>query len=207
MDMYSYSLNLKLLTFNKENPMTYATEQITTPNGNNFNVEVDYDSCCGAPWEECDGHGDVSGWTICAKKPGELVLCADHPARRYYNFQGAIKKAKMEGWDAEPYTTGTKGERAVRAVMADFNYLKAWFDNKWFYTCLHVVMLDSDGNEMAGYDDYMGGVEYGMDDYWQTVAQEMASEIERRYRADQNAALTAELHSIKDNALFVEGIL
>lgn len=188
--------------------MAYDTEQITTPSGFSFKVEIKHDDCSGAPWNFYDGHGDVSEWTTRAKKPGELVLCADHPHRRYYDFQGAIKKAKTEGWGCKDLTGNeTAGEKAVKAVMADFNYLKSWCDSKWFYTCLHVVMLDSDGNAMAGYDDYMGGVEYGISDYWQTVAQEMASEIEERFREDQNAALTAELHSIKDNALFVEGIL
>ena len=188
--------------------MTYDTEQITTPNGYKFNVEIEHDDCSGAPWDFYEVHGSVSDWTIRGKKPGEWVLCTAYPHRRYYDFQDAVKTAKLDCWGCKDLTGNeTAGEKAVKAVTADFKYLKAWCDNEWFYTCLHVVMLDSDSNELEGYDEYMGGVEYGMDDYWQTVAQEMASEIERRYRADQNAALTAELHSIKDNALFVEGIL
>lgn len=35
----------------------------------------------------------------------------------------------------------------------------------------------------------------------------VAAEIERRFREDQSAALTTELHRVKDDALFAEGIL
>lgn len=188
--------------------MTYDTEQITTPNGNNFKIEIEHDACRGAPWEECDGHGAVSEWTTRDKKPGELILRSDRRYKLYYDFQGAVKTAKLERWGCDSLTGNeTAGEKAFKSVISDFNYLKAWCGNEWFYACLHVVMLDSDGNKLDGYDDYMGGVEYGISDYWQTVAQEMASEIERRFREDQSAALTTELHRVKDDALFAEGIV
>jgi hypothetical protein len=85
------------------------------------------------PWEDEDGHGPVSEWTRRAKRPGERVLIEDRGSRRYYDFEGAVEMAKREEWDAPPYQTGTKGERAVRAVERDFALLKAWCEDKWFY--------------------------------------------------------------------------
>ena len=68
----------------------------------------------------------------------------------------------------------------MKAVMADYKYLKSWCEGEWHYAVLHVVLLDSEGEELAEYDDYLSGVEfdYGME-YWKEEAANMAEELER----------------------------
>jgi hypothetical protein len=124
-------------------------------------------------------------------------------------MQGAIKIAKAEGWNYDSVLpTDTKGQKAVKAAQSDFNYLKAWCQNDWWYCCLHVTLLDPDGEELEDYDDYLGGVEDG---YYRNTgdqyALEMAGGILTRYGRDQDAELIAELHHVKDHALFAMGII
>lgn len=169
---------------------TIHTEDFTTAKGTRYRVEITPDEFSETPWDYCDGHGDVSDWTTRDKKAGELVLNTDGTNKRFYNFQGAVKKAKAEGWDAKPYKTGTKGEQAVRAVMADYKYLKAWCEDEWHYAVLHVVLLDSEG-EIAEYDDYLGGVEFGYGmKYWREEAANMAEELERTLETATDKQLT-----------------
>lgn len=165
-------------------------EDFTTAKGTHYRVRVSYDDFADEPWNYCDGHGPVSEWTTRDKRAGELILAADGRRKMLYNFQEAIKKAKAEGWDAEPYKTGTKGEQAVRAAMADYKYLKSWCDNEWHYAVLHVVLLDSECEELAEYDDYLSGVEfdYGME-YWKEEAANMAEELERTLKTATNKQL------------------
>ncbi len=160
----------------KEDMITFELE------GRTFHVEVIGEDGCGAPWEEYDCHGPVSDWTRRNKKAGEWVLCEDRSAKRYYDFSEAMRMAKRDGWDSPPYKIGTSGERAVRAVAADFEYLRQWCTGQWMYVTLHVILFseeDEYGCAEVEYDDYLGRVEY---DYtsngpWLEAAHEMASNI------------------------------
>ena len=150
--------------------------------GKTFHVEVMDDDCCEPPWEHCDGHGPVSNLTPRNKKAGEWLLYEDHGLKRYYDFAEAMRMAKEEGWDAKPYGVGTKGERALRAVTADFEYLRRWCNDDWKYVTLHVILfgeVDEYGYAEVEYEDYLGGVEYdySSNGYWLEAAKEIASEI------------------------------
>ena len=150
--------------------------------GKTFHVERLDDPCCEPPWEHSDGHGPVSNWTPRDKKAWEWVLCEDHGLKRYYDFAEAMKMAKEEGWDAEPYGVGTKGERALRAVKADFEWLRKWCNDDWKYVTLHVILfgeVDEYGYAEVEYEDYLGRVEYdySSNGYWLDAAKEIASEI------------------------------
>jgi len=191
---------------------TYKTEKLTTAKGNKFKVEVLYDDTGETPWGSCDGRGQVSDWTSRDKKPGEVILCEDRNSKQFYDMQGAIKTARADGWSCEGVLpTDTPGQKAVKAAQSDFNYLKAWCDNDWWYCCLRVVLLDPDGSERDSYDDYLGGVEDGyymnMEKYAMECAQGVAEEIENRYLEDLNMELISELHQVKDHALFMTGII
>jgi hypothetical protein len=108
----------------------------------NWFADVDH----GTPWENEDGHGPVTKWERRDKRPGERVLCSDRNAKRFYDYAEAIKIARRDGWDAEPYGTGTVGERAARAVEADFARLKAWCEDRWHYVGFKC--------EIEGFDAY-----------------------------------------------------
>lgn len=149
--------------------------------GMTFHVEI-MDDDCGPPWDDWDFHGPVSDWTQRDKKAGEWVLCEDRGSKRYYDFAEAMKMAKKDGWDAEPYGVGTKGEQALRAVKADFEYLRRWCNYTWKYVTLHVILLgeeDEYGYADVEYEDYLHGVEYdySSNGYWLEEAKEVASGI------------------------------
>ncbi len=144
-------------------------------------VTVERDDCHGAPWKENDGHGPVSEWTTRDKRPGERVLSMDRHSKRFYDFAAAVEIAKRDRWDAPPYKTGTKGEQAVRAVESDFQFLKSWCADEWFYAVVSVSLLDVDGEEIAA--DWLRGVE-GKGDYWRECAADMLNELIAQHSAE-----------------------
>ncbi len=72
--------------------------------GKRFIARFYHDSSMGAPWKEHDGHGDVSEYkSRDQKRPGERPIGdSDHGRQRFYDWQGAIAKAKREGWGFLP---------------------------------------------------------------------------------------------------------
>ena len=187
----------------------YRTETITSAKGNKFKMELAYDDMGLAPWEWCDGHGEVSEWTTRDKKPGEIVLCSDGRSKRYYDMQGAVKMARRE-WVSKD-SENTLGQNAVKAAQADFAHLKAWCDDDWGYACLHVVMLDDEDEELDGYDEYLCGVEDGYNKkfagYVMECAQGLAGDIETRYLSDKSKEETNMLFSVRNDALFQAGVI
>ena len=123
--------------------------------GYSVTVESYVDEHMGPPWEEHDGHGDVSKWTTRDKLPGELVLSSDRSSKRYYDFAGAVKKARAEGWGVSDgkgnaRVFATKGEQAHAAALADYEHLKAWCDDEWHWTGYTTTITGPDGREHDG---------------------------------------------------------
>jgi hypothetical protein len=126
--------------------------------GFDVTARVVRDDSSDAPWEREDGHGPVSQWTSRSKAPGERVLITNNGRCRYYDWAEAINIAKRDGWDAPPYRTGTAGQRAERAVNADFEALKAWFNDEWWYVGIVLsvsrngIVLDDHAASLWGID-------------------------------------------------------
>ena len=152
--------------------------------GLTFRVTQEHDHDHGAPWDEEDGHGEVSDWTRRDKKPGERVLCDDRGQKRFYNFAGAVKTARAE-WGVGPEVKAaflakhgremTRGEIAVHAAESDYEYLRRWCDNQWSYVGVCVELLDVDGQEV-GKGESLWGIDSDADEYLAQVAQELAEE-------------------------------
>ena len=141
-----------------------------------FKVAMPYDDYPQEPWSEEDGHGPVTDWTTRAKRPSEMVLIKDNHHRRYYDFAAAVKLARKDGWDTEPYNQGTKGERAARAAYADYNRLRRFCAGDWGYIGVVVALLDDNGDE-TDETESLWGVESDCGDYMEEVAHELAREI------------------------------
>lgn len=127
-----------------------------------FRVKVNRDNDMGPPWEEEDGHGPVSEWTRRPKRPGELILVEDHVGhRRYYDFAEACKIARREGWDSPPYNSITHPQpphyRSAKAAKADFENLRKWCRNEWYWVYIEVVLLDDEGEE-TDQSQFRGGL-------------------------------------------------
>lgn len=156
--------------------------QTFTENYRGFTIRVDwfYDSDTEAPWEHEDGHGEVSDWKPyyrgeSSKAPGERVLHADRGSARFYDWQGAIAKAKSENWGLSEEDTAalaaklgrqpTKGDIAAEAVRRDFEYLRRWCNDDWFW-CGYVVTVEGlpelDDRSLWGIDS--DSIKYFTDD-------------------------------------------
>jgi hypothetical protein len=150
--------------------------------GRKFEARVEMDSCMGEPWKEDDGHGDVSEWTRRDKAPGEMVLCEDRGSKRYYDFAGAVKRARSEGWNAAPYYPPggeTEGQRAHKAALADFNRLKDYCAGDWYYVGVMVAPVctccgEADWNKAES----LWGIESDAGDYLKECAKELAYQVE-----------------------------
>ena len=143
--------------------------------GLTFTFRIERDGDHGAPWDEEDGHGPVSDWTRRDKIPGEMTLCEDRGSRRFYDFAEAVRIAKRDGWNAPPYDVPgeTKGQRAHRAAMADFDRLRRWCSDDWCYVGV-IVSCDDLPDEPAA---SLWGIESDAADYLREVAEELAEEL------------------------------
>jgi hypothetical protein len=162
--------------------------------GLTFRVTVEHDSDHGAPWEECEGHGPVSEFRRhyrgdTDKRPGEVVLHSDGRSSIFYDWQEATRIAKRDGWglgDAEMEKLAaklkrapTRGEIVAEAVRRDFDYLRRWCSNDWYYVGVIVTLLDADGDETHE-SESLWGIESESTDYLAEVAKELADEIVHR---------------------------
>lgn len=152
----------------------------------------------GTPWENEDGHGDVTPWTTRKKRPGELILSRDASRYRYYDFAAACRKAIAERWGlplAElqkrqwiGLNRSTPRQRASAAAMLDYENLRAWCNDEWGYVGVVVYRLDKHGNEMRHEMECLWGIESTSDDYLETVKLELAGQINHARRAARKAA-------------------
>lgn len=149
-----------------------------------FAVYMDRDDFTSPPWEEYDCHGPVSDWTSRDKRPGELILNEDRGCKRFYDFAEACRIARREGWGYERFThrdiaflgglyKGTRRQIAALAARADFERLRAWCNDDWYFAVIQVCLLDDYGDIIAE-SGYLGGVE---SDCWQSCAEQLAREL------------------------------
>lgn len=157
---------------------TYETKTVEQ-NGVTYRVDWYYDNDADPPWEECDGHGFVSEWTTRDKKPGERVLCQDRGPKRYYNIQASQELALKEGWGVADPKGKTKKQTAAEAVERDYQYLRAWCDDKWFYCGIVVTeqRIDADGYIYDGFDASMWRIESDSEWYHESVIRDLIDEI------------------------------
>jgi len=173
--------------------------------GINFRVTIEHDPDAGNPWDNDCGVGIVSEWARREKRPGEAILCSDRGSKRFYDIQASMKKARADGWNAEPYT-GTVGECAARAVARDFERLRAWFNDQWRYVYVMVETLDDEGDAIDSAS--LCGIESDADDYIEETANELAAELlanlpdTLRARAD---SLRAKLDKVTGQLSTIEG--
>lgn len=151
-----------------------------THNGTQYRGTVVPDEFMGPPWEEHDGHGPVSEWTTRAKHPGEIVLCEDRHAKRYYDFQEACRIARKDGWDAKPYNEGqeTKRQQAAKAARADFKNLQDWCDGRWQWVGVTLQVKCPCCGEYRDTGQSLWGIDSPSVEYHREVAEELADEYE-----------------------------
>ena len=151
-----------------------------THNGKTYAARLERDETHSAPWiEECE-HGPITGWERRDKAPGELVLVEDRGLACFYDFQEACRIARREGWNAKPYDVPgeTKRQRAAKAARADYERMRQWCDDIWFYVGVIVAPVCPCCSEIDESESRsLWGIESDAGDYLQEVARELADEI------------------------------
>lgn len=118
--------------------------------GLTFRVTLEADQDAGEPWNNVDTLGSVSIWTSRPKASGERVLNSDRRGhKRFYDYAAAVRNARREGL-TEP--------QAVEAADREFDWLRAWCDDRWSYVGVIVTLLDVEGNA-TDISDAIWGVE------------------------------------------------
>lgn len=171
---------------------TLYDDDTFTYRGHTFKVTFPRAEDTGPPWEEHDGHGEVSDWTSREKRPGERVLVADRQSYRYYDFAATVRKARAEGWGiAHPAPGLRKRQLAALAVEADLEYCRRWANDDWEWIGVVVTLLDADG-EPAGETEAVWGIESNSGAYLTETAYELVDEIMARVEVDEPQAVRGE---------------
>lgn len=140
-----------------------------------------------APWEQSDGHGPVSDWRDKdSKRAGERILNSDRWQARFYDFEEATRIAKRDGWGLGPEDRQklaeklgrepTKGEIRAAAVEKDFEFLRGWCNDEWYYVGVGVTVSYGNVELVGEYDHAVWGVESIAGDYLNEMARDIASE-------------------------------
>lgn len=162
----------------------YEGEKITKlPNCWKIKVEFQYDMDSGPPWEQCEDHGVVGKWERGRREyDDDWLLMSDCGSYLYYNWKAGLKLAIKDGW----------GPRSpMDAVKADYEYLRRWCDNKWWYVGMIVTLYDVDGNTILAKESCWG---YESDNivYLCSEARSWAAYMIRKERKDRRTAALAE---------------
>ena len=152
--------------------------------GRTFTFRTEFDDSHGAPWEEDDGHGVVSEWTTRDKAPGERVLHADRSSKRYYDIAATMQIARKDGWglcDADKAKLAaklgrapTRGDIVAEAVDRDYEHMRRWCADLWQWIGVIVEHAET------GESESLWGIESESGDYLETVAHELADDINTR---------------------------
>lgn len=167
---------------------TYSGEQITElRNGWKIKVEVEIDRDARPPWENSDEHGVVTAWQDYDDALDAWELLSDRLGHcRYYDWRATLPIAIKDGWDAPPFYTGNKRERAMRAIKADYEYLRRWCAESWWYVGLIVTLLGED-DEVIAFSPCWGYESNAMDHIC-SEARSWASRMIRKERRDRREA-------------------
>lgn len=164
-------------------------------------IEYFYDGDS-TPWDD-DGHGPVRksnhrhgvNWSTNGdKKPGERPLnCPDRNEYQfYYDWQQAMKIAKRDGWNAAPYDAPN---RALRAVQADFDFLRGFLNDQWHYAGIVCTVLDTDGDETEETDSCWGFET--LNNYHETEGKSMAESLAESVHKTKLANWRIALHEAR----------
>lgn len=168
--------------------------------GRTYVVRIVRDENADAPWENSDGHGPVSAERHGPKAPGEWLLCGGRQSysKRYYDAQAAMAQARRDSWGLAPAQLSaltdklgrapTRGDICAEAVRLDFEYLRAWLRDEWWYVGVVVTLRDEHccNSERAcmrhsHLTESLWGIESNAgDEYLQEVTDELIAELAHR---------------------------
>lgn len=147
-----------------------------------FNVSILQSYDIPEPWLWNDGHGVVE-WIDRPKHPHERILMTIGKNRHLvYDIAASTAKAKTEYWGIVDTIGKTQKECVAKAVMSDFEHLRAFCNGDWYYVDLVVFEVNAQGWQISEPEN-LGGVEYWVFDgeennhVWNDVVNELINQI------------------------------
>lgn len=161
-----------------------------TVDGFTVSARIEADDYNNAPWENDCGHGPVTGWERREKRAGERVLCSDGFSKRFYDFAGAVRIARRDGWGCAGGRLPGETARAyaARAAEADFQRLRAWCNDEWRYVGV-VLSVSRNGVLLERLAASLWGIESDAEDHLAKIAEELLPEAIERGREVLTALL------------------
>lgn len=172
-----------------------------TIDGLTFRVELVIDADQTHPWEQEEGHGPVREASadyytgVVKKAPGERVLIQSQGDAWLYDWSQAIRIASRDGWGVDEKAiaelTARRGRKprareiAAEAVRLDFERMRAWLEDRWYYVAVIVTLLDTDKRPLPTYQRSLFGIESDATDYIAEVAQDLAAKLSNSVPAGQ----------------------
>ena len=147
-----------------------------TYEGFNFIMELVSDGDSGPPWKNGDSRGIVSEWRPNdSKRPGECVLHQGGSSCRFYDWRATMLKARKEGWGLPPDEAKglTKTQIIALAVQQDFERMRRWCNDEWWYVGVVVILDEEDSKEQRS----CWGIESDCEDYIREVRNDLAEEL------------------------------
>jgi len=159
--------------------MAYVIETIER-DGLKFRVSHEYDHDAGAPWDREEGHGPVrhvrANFTgHHDKRPGELVLNGEfNRGGHVYVFDDACRIALADDWGSYGWQGAgmTRRQFAAEQARNDYERLRAWCEDEWYYLGVVVTLLCVDGGETDAVQS-LWGIESDAGDYLHQTASEL----------------------------------
>ncbi len=162
----------------------YALDSFNfTRKSRDYIARIYSDDTSDAPWDREDGHGPVRSaphrYGHQRKSPGEVIIKASRDGVFFYDFAGACRMARADGW-------GCKGGRkegetarqyAARAAFSDMERMRHFLADHWSYVGVSVSPMDDEGE--PGKETYrfaIWGIESDCVEYIKETARELADE-------------------------------
>lgn len=138
-------------------------------------VKIEYDTDYSPPWENSDGHGVVSDREHREERNRRWVLCQDRWDYRYYDWRETMNIAKRDGW--------SRSGDIMDAVRSDYEYLRAWCNDEWYYVGVVVELYDA--NDELIWEESCWGYESYCEDYLCSEARSWLRYMLVNYRKQQ----------------------
>jgi hypothetical protein len=173
--------------------------------GLQFSLCIRRDDYGGTPWdqnEECHGpvrYHDRGRYNTHSSKPTKRAGERELGESYLYDWAGAMKKAKAEGWGPRtPYRTATQAAEA--AVQRDYDYLKAWCEDDWCNVSVEVRLVGGDED-----DDYTDTL--GFSEWWTTEPDMNNPQSKNHYVWEEAVSMAEHLANRYYNSHFREYVL
>lgn len=191
--------------------------------GSKFKAYIEYDDDTDPPWERSDCHGVITDWVKRDKHFSERLLISDGYSKRFYDFEASFKQATRQGWgldekakaDLKQELGYDPGPKLIihQAVEKDFEFLRSWWNEKWYY--VGVCVTRAGINEDERYNHAVWGIESNSDEsFFLEVAKDLAEDIRNedwtlvknhfgldkslQYSEDDRAKYTSCFHAMQD---------